>query len=67
MNNLARYVFKSGKWFEENHILPANGPIRLNTDTKIAGFVFALDPELGTIETPHGEVAFFAVSRHYRK
>jgi len=58
MNNLARYVFKSGKWFEENHFIPANGPIRLNTDTKITGFVFALDPELGTIETPHGEVAF---------
>lgn len=58
MNNLARYVFSSGKWFEENHFIPANGPIRLNTDTKITGFVFALDPELGKIESPHGEVSF---------
>jgi len=58
MNNLARYVFSSGKWFEENHFIPANGPIRLNTETKIVGFVFAVDPELGKIETPHGEVAF---------
>ncbi|WP_244215202.1 suppressor of fused domain protein [Pedobacter miscanthi] len=58
MNNLARYVFSSGKWFEENHFIPANGPIRLNTDTEITGFVFALDPELGKIETPHGEVSF---------
>ena len=58
MNNLARYVFSSGKWFEENHFIPANGPIRLNTDTQITGFVFALDPELGKIETPHGEVSF---------
>jgi len=58
MNNLARYVFKSGNWFEENHYIPANGPIRLNTETKIVGFVFALDPELGTIETPHGDVTF---------
>jgi len=58
MNNLARYVFSSGKWFEENHFIPANGPIRLNTDTAITGFVFALDPELGKIETPHGELSF---------
>ena len=58
MNNLARYVFSSGKWFEENHFIPANGPIRLNTETAITGFVFALDPELGKIETPHGELSF---------
>ncbi|WP_159023661.1 suppressor of fused domain protein [Formosa sp. L2A11] len=58
MNNLARYVFSSGKWFEENHFIAAKGPIRLNTDTKIFGFVFAVDPELGKIETPHGEVTF---------
>lgn len=58
MNNLARYVFKSGKWFEENQFIPANGPIRLNTETKIVGFVFTLDTELGKIDTPHGEVSF---------
>ncbi|MGN8059130.1 suppressor of fused domain protein [Pedobacter sp. 22163] len=58
MNNLARYVFSSGKWFEENHFIPANGPIRLNTETAITGFVFALDPELGKMDTPHGEVSF---------
>lgn len=58
MNNLARYVFSSGKWFEENHFVPANGPIRLNTDTEISGFVFTLDPELGKIQTAHGEVSF---------
>lgn len=58
MNNLARYVFSSGKWFEENHFVPANGPIRLETETEITGFVFTLDPELGKIQTPHGEVSF---------
>jgi len=58
MNNLARYVFSSGKWFEENHFVPANGPIRLNTDTEISGFVFTLDPELAKIQTAHGEVSF---------
>lgn len=58
MNNLARYVFKSGNWFEENQYIPANGPIRLHTETEIVGFVFAVDPELGTIETPHGALTF---------
>jgi hypothetical protein len=58
MNNLARYVYNSGRWFEENHFIPANGPIRLETETAITGFVFALDPELGKIETPHGELSF---------
>jgi len=60
MNNLARYVIKSGKWFEEFHVIPANGPIRLNSKTEIdiVGVAFVLDPELGKIETPHGEVAF---------
>lgn len=57
-NNLARYVFNSGRWFEQNQFIPANGPIRLNTETQIVGFVTTLDPELGCIETPHGEVSF---------
>lgn len=63
MNNLARYVYKSERRFEENHFLPAKGPIRLNTDTDIVGLAFALDPELGRIETPHGDMAFFAAGR----
>jgi hypothetical protein len=58
MNNLARYVLNSGRWFEEHHFIPAKGPIRLDTNTEITGFVLALDPELGRIETPHGEVSF---------
>jgi hypothetical protein len=58
MNNLARYVYNSKRWFEEHHFVPANGPIRLDTATAISGFVFARDPELGKIDTPHGEVTF---------
>jgi hypothetical protein len=58
MNNIARYVNKSGKWFEEYHFVPAKGPIRLDTETDIVGLAFVLDPELGKITTPHGEVAF---------
>jgi len=58
MNNLSRYVIESGRWFEPYHFVPANGPIRLNTDTDITGLVFVLDPELDKIMTPHGEVSF---------
>ena len=60
MNNLARYVIKSGKWFEEYHVIPANGPIRLNStdEINIVGVAFVSDPELGKNQTPHGEVLF---------
>jgi hypothetical protein len=58
LQNIARYVFSSGKWFEEFHYMNANGPIRLDTDTAITALAFCIDPELGVIETPHGEVQF---------
>lgn len=58
MNNLARYVFSSGRWFEEYEFIPANGPIRLETDTDIVGLAFVADPQLGKINTPHGELTF---------
>jgi len=56
--NLARYVFKSGRWFEPNQWIPANGPIRADYPTDIVGLAFLLDPTLGAIESPHGRVGF---------
>ena len=60
MNNLARYVYESQNWFEEYHFVPANGPIRTETKipVSIVGLIFVVDPELGKITTPHGEVTF---------
>ncbi len=58
MNNLARYVFQSGNWFDEYHYIPANGPIRLDYKTDKVGILFVSDPQLGSIETPHGKVTF---------
>lgn len=58
MNNLARYVFDSGKWFDPYHFIPANGPIRLDTDTALVGIAFAPDPQLPAIATPNGQVQF---------
>lgn len=58
MKNLAKYVFDSGNWFEAYHFVTANGSLRLGTDTALTAVAFAPDPQLGTLETPHGEVAF---------
>ncbi|MGS4344986.1 suppressor of fused domain protein [Myroides odoratus] len=58
MQNLAKYVFDSAKWFEEFHFIPTNSPIRLEYDTDLVGIAFVQDPELGTIDTPHGRVDF---------
>lgn len=65
IQNLARYVFSSGNWFEPYQYLSVNGPIRLETDTDLSAIVFVPDPELGEINTPHGMVQFiqmFAIS-----
>jgi len=61
MNNLARYVFTSGNWFEEFQYIPANGPIRLETDTDITGLAFIKDPAADRIDTSNGEVTFLQI------
>lgn len=58
MNNLARYVFDSGNWFEDYHYIPTNSPIKLESKTDKVGILFITDPELGIITTPHGQVTF---------
>ena len=58
LQNLARYVFESGRWFEPYHWLPANGPIRADYDTDIVGLAFLRDPRLEPIDSPHGRVEF---------
>ena len=58
MNNLARYLYKSGRWFEVDQFVPAGGPLCTDMDSDIVGVVFTLDPELGKMDTPHGEVSF---------
>ena len=58
LQNIARYVFESGRWFEPYHWLPANGPIRLDYDTDIVGLAFLNDPKLAAVDSPHGRVEF---------
>ncbi|WP_020618260.1 suppressor of fused domain protein [Paenibacillus daejeonensis] len=58
LQNMARYVFNSGNVFNSGDHLDANGPIMLDSDTKLTALAFITDPELGEINTPHGKVAF---------
>ncbi|MEU7868253.1 suppressor of fused domain protein [Dactylosporangium sp. NPDC049140] len=61
LQNLARYVFQTGNWFEPNHHMDLNGPIALDHVTLIRAVVFTEDPELGAIDTPNGAVQFLQV------
>lgn len=58
LQNLARYVFETGKWFEQFHWIPSNGPIRVGLNTDIVGLAFVNDPALKPIDSPHGRVEF---------
>jgi suppressor of fused len=61
LNNLARYVLESGNWFEPGHHLDLNGPIALGQATAIRAVAFAVDPQLGAIETPNGRLVFLQI------
>jgi len=61
LQNLARYVFDTGRRFGQGHTMPLNGPIRSESDTKIVGIAFVRDPQLDKIDTPNGEVQFLQV------
>lgn len=58
MQNLARYVFQTGQWFEPYHFIPTNSPIRLDSESQLVGLAFVPDTQLETISTPHGQVKF---------
>ncbi|QKW32920.1 suppressor of fused domain protein [Actinomadura sp. NAK00032] len=62
LQNLGRYVFTSGNWFEAGHHMDVNGPIAAEReDSEIRAVTFVRDPELGEIATPHGKVEFLQV------
>ena len=62
LQNLARYVFNSSNAFAPGHHVDLNGPISLaRPDTQIRAITFAEDPELGSIDTPHGRLGFLQI------
>ena len=58
VQNIGQYVFGQNRWFEQYHCLPINGPICQDYDTALTGLAFVRDPEIGLINTPHGQVEF---------
>jgi suppressor of fused len=58
LQNLARYVFRTGNAFGEGHHVNLNGPIALGTDTPITFAVFTADPQLPARDTPNGRLRF---------
>lgn len=61
LQNLGRYIFSSGNYFQAGHYLNTNGPIALGSDTLIQSIAFIEDPELPSISTPNGRVEFLQV------
>jgi len=61
LQHLARYVFESGNVLRAGDHLDLNGPIVPTERTEIRALAFALDPQLGRIETPHGSLEFVQV------
>ncbi len=62
LGNLARYTFKSDRWFEPNqYVGSANDPQSLNLDRpecQITALVVVNDTEVKTRQTIYGELAF---------
>jgi suppressor of fused len=61
LQNIARYVFKSGNTFQPGHYVDLNGPIALTSPTQVKAIVFMEDPQFGTIETKNGRVQFLQI------
>lgn len=58
LQNLARYVFRTGNVFAPGHTTTLNGPIALGRETELVAAAFMDDPQLLPIETPFGSLAF---------
>lgn len=62
LQNLARYVFRTGNVFGAGHNMNLAGPINLGQpDTVIRAITFIVDPEFGGMDTPNGRVEFLQV------
>jgi hypothetical protein len=60
LQDLARYVFDSGNVFEPGHNMDFNGPMGRD-DSQITAALFAVDPELPTMDTKNGKVGFVQI------
>jgi suppressor of fused-like protein len=61
LQNLSRYIFRSGNVLLPGQTTDAKGRIALEEDTDLTAFVFVEDAELSSIETSHGRLTFVQV------
>lgn len=61
LQQLGKYVYSSGRPLEVGHRMQPGGPITGRPDTSLTAIAFTEDPQLGTIDTPHGKVQFLQV------
>ncbi len=61
LTSLGTYVFSASSPFAAGHRMAPGGPITGTDDTRLTALAFAQDPELNSISTPNGSVAFLAV------
>ncbi len=61
LQNLGRYVFRTGNAFAPGHKMGLNGPIALGERTAITAICFAPDPELGAFHSSNGQAEFLQI------
>ncbi|MCL2701700.1 MAG: suppressor of fused domain protein [Phycisphaerae bacterium] len=61
LQNLARYVVRTGNVFQPGDHMDLNGPVAEGADTMLRAAMFTTDPKLSAIETPNGRVGFVQV------
>ena len=62
LQNLARASYNGGSVFGQWHTLDANGPIALETDTRLTAILFVRDPQLPPVDqSPHGRFEFLQI------
>jgi hypothetical protein len=61
LQNLARYVFDTGRTFASGDHMDLNGPIEAGSSTAITAICFAQDPDLPGIVTPNGSLEFLQI------
>ncbi|HET9988666.1 MAG TPA: suppressor of fused domain protein, partial [Kofleriaceae bacterium] len=61
LENLGRYVFRTGNRFAAGHKMNLTGPITQDNDTALVAIVFADDPELGEINSQFGKARFVQI------
>ena len=61
LQNLARYVFRTGNVFEHGHYMNLNGPIAHGRETAIRSIAFVREPELLPQQTVNGGLEFLQV------